>query len=255
MTVLADPRPALAQPIAKPNAFVRRLATLAPLTMDDLLAVSRLTMHPRRVKTGVDLTRPETRLDHVVVVLDGYACRYKLRKDGRRQNLTCMVAGDLSDLDGVILGRTTCAIATLSACTVVEVSTKSLLDLIEHHPNVTRALRLAKLTDEAIAHQWIMQLGSYSASERLAHLFCELLFRLRVVGLIPDDNAFPLPLSQLALSDILGLSSVHVNRSLQKLRQDGMITLKAGVLHVLSLSRLMEHAEFTSDYIAGKAPR
>ena len=244
MTVHVLPRPH-----ARPNALLRRLASLVPLTMDDLLAVSRLTEHVRSAPPGVDLIQPGLKLDHTIIVLDGFVCRYKIRKDGRRQNLACLLAGDLSDLDGVIFGRATHAAATLSLCTYVQMPVADLLDLIEHHPRVTRALRMAKLIDEAIMREWIMQLGRYSATERMAHLFCELFVRLQAVGLVQDGSSYKLPLSQHVLSETLGLSGVHVNRSLQALRQDGWITFKHGRLHIHDLDSLKAHAEFSNDYL------
>ena len=110
------------------------------------------------------------------------------------------------------------------------------------------ALLWGTLVDEAILREWLVNVGSRSAVERLAHLFCELLVRLRAVDRTEGDS-FELPVTQAELGDTTGLSNVHVNRSLQELRRQGLIELKGRRLTILNLPRLRAVAEFRSNYL------
>ncbi len=105
--------------------------------------------------------------------------------------------------------------------------------------------------DAAIHRQWLVSMGRRSAFEHTAHLFCELLLRLRVVGLTTDDS-FQLPLTQAELSDTLGLSAVHVNRVVQELRKQGLITWHGETLVIKDWSRLQEIAEFDPTFLSLK---
>lgn len=115
-------------------------------------------------------------------------------------------------------------------------------------PILARALRMNALVDRATAREWLVNLGRRSAMERLAHLFCELLLRLQVVGYVSDEG-YPLPLTQLDLADTTGLTPVHVNRTLSNLRARGLITLRSRRLIVRDLPRLWSLAEFDPRYL------
>lgn len=115
-------------------------------------------------------------------------------------------------------------------------------------PQIARALRMATLVDEATSREWLMNVGCRSAVERIAHLFCELLVRLQVVGLA-SENSYELPITQLDIAGTTGLSNVHVNRSLQELRRQEMIELKGKRLTILNLPGLKALAEFRANYL------
>jgi CRP-like cAMP-binding protein len=119
---------------------------------------------------------------------------------------------------------------------------------LQHHPAVARALRMGTLVDEATLREWLLNVGCRSAVERIAHLFCEVLLRLQAVGLASEDS-YALPLTQAELGDTTGLSNVHVNRTLQELRRQGLIELKSGRLKILNLPRLRAIAEFKANYL------
>jgi CRP-like cAMP-binding protein len=104
------------------------------------------------------------------------------------------------------------------------------------------------LVEEAIAREWILNVGQRNALERMAHLFCELLYRFRAVGL-NQGMSCTLPLTQVELAESLGLSSVHVNRTLQALRRRKLITLDAGTLTLRDLPALEELSLFNPEYL------
>ena len=162
---------------ASDNAFIRKLSGLASLSSADEAALVALGSRARAVAAHNDLIREGDDPDAAFVVLEGIACRYRQLSDGRRQNLSFLLPGDLCDLDAVLLDRVDYAVGALSSCRVVSLSRDTLVNLLERHPQIERALRLAKLADEASAREWLLSLGSRSATERVAHLFCELLVR------------------------------------------------------------------------------
>jgi CRP-like cAMP-binding protein len=115
-------------------------------------------------------------------------------------------------------------------------------------PELARALWWATLVDEAVLRAWIVNIGRRDAFEGVAHLLCELHVRLRHVGLV-QDHSFDLPLTQEDLADALGLTPVHTNRVLQRLRSEGLITLRGGHLTILDAEGLRRAAGFDPNYL------
>ena len=111
-------------------------------------------------------------------------------------------------------------------------------------PALARALWWAALVDEATLREWLVNIGARPAEERVAHLLCELLLRLKTIGLA-SDNSYEPPLTQAELADTTGLTNVHVNRVLQRLRGDGLITLRGKRLVILDVERLNAFSGFT----------
>jgi CRP-like cAMP-binding protein len=176
-----------------------------------------------------------------------FACRYKFTSDGRRQIMAYLVPGDFCDLHVFILKHMDHSIATLSPCTVVDIPRAHVLELTER-PAIARALWWATLVDEATLREWLVNIGQREAAQRIAHLLCELLLRLRAVGLANGDS-YELPITQAELGDTTGVSTVHVNRSLQALREAGLITLKAKYLVILDAKRLEKFSGFRANYL------
>ena len=184
----------------------------------------------------------------MLLVIKGFACRYKLRADGTRQIVAYLLPGDMCDPDGPLLDRADHFVGTLSACTVATVPREALVTVMQDFPAIARAVRIASLVDEATLREWLLNVGRRTAEERLAHLFCEVLLRMRAVGLV-DGNRCDLPATQTDLADTTGLSVVHVNRVLQEMRRQRLIALSAGKLEILDLPRLRALAEFKPNYL------
>jgi CRP-like cAMP-binding protein len=102
--------------------------------------------------------------------------------------------------------------------------------------------------DAAIQREWTLSLGRRSAQARMAHVFCEMLIRLEVVGMT-ENHSYDFPLTQTELGECLGLTAVHVNRTLQELRRAGLITLEGRRLTILDLESLQSIAQFEPDYL------
>lgn len=111
--------------------------------------------------------------------------------------------------------------------------------LIAEYPRIGAAFWRDTLVDASVSREWLARIGAREAYGRLAHLFCELFMRLRVVGRT-DDLQFDFPLSQSMLADAIGISNVHVNRILRELRRDGLISLRSGKLEVRSWEGLVQ---------------
>jgi CRP-like cAMP-binding protein len=171
-----------------------------------------------------------------------------MRANGQRQIMAYLLPGDLCDLDVALLEEMDHTITTFSACKVVRIAPETVANLLQHHPAVARALRMGTLVDEATLREWLLNVGCRSAVERIAHLFCEVFLRLQAVGLATEDS-YALPLTQAELGDTTGLSNVHVNRTLQELRRQGLIELRGGRLKILNLPRLRAIAEFKANYL------
>src|SRR5262245_8285157 len=113
---------------------------------------------------------------------------------------------------------------------------EKMFDLVEKHPRLALALGATVMLDTAIYRQWLTTGGRLSAYARIAHLLCELSIRLDAVGLC-TEGSYALPLTQNDIGDATNLSTVHVNRTLKKLRAAGLITLHSNILVVLDKNR------------------
>lgn len=244
----ATPLRLVEQSTARGNPLIRKLERFAVLSEADRALLEQISASPRTVPAGTDLVREGDKPDGVFLVLSGFACRHKMRANGARQINAYLVPGDMCDLDVALLDEMDHTITTLSTCKVVRLAPEVIADLLTHHPQIARALRKSTLVDEATLREWLMNIGRRSAIERLAHLFCEVLLRLRAVGLA-DETSYKLPLTQVDLADTTGLTSVHINRSLRELRQRGLIELGGGRLTILDYAGLRVLAEFRANYL------
>lgn len=230
------------------NPIILKLQRGAHLTDEDCDELSRLTADTRQIEPRQDLIREGDRPGDVKVVLDGFACRYKLLPNGSRAIISLLLPGDFCDLHVAILGEMDHSIATLSRCTVADIPHATILDLLENHPRLARALWWGELVCESIAREWLVSTGWRDADHRAAHLFCELLMRLRVVGRATIDSC-DLPLTQAELGEVLALSTVHMNRTIQHLREKDLIVLQDGRLSIPDVGRLQTFAGFTPNYL------
>ena len=229
------------------NLLTRKLEAFAPLPEADKRLLDEVIREPQEVGPREDLIREGDAPTDVHLILEGFACRYKVLANGRRQIMAYLVPGDFCDLHVFILKEMDHTIATLSPCTVVKIPRARVLELTER-PAIARAFWWAALVDEATLREWLVNIGARSAEQRVAHLLCELLLRLRTVGLA-DGGHYELPVTQQKLGDTTGLSNVHVNRVLQRLRRDGLITFKDKHLVILDVERLNAFSGFTSNYL------
>ncbi|MBV9884862.1 MAG: Crp/Fnr family transcriptional regulator [Sphingomonadaceae bacterium] len=194
------------------------------------------------------LVRPGEELSQSILLLDGLVCRYKDMRNGERQIMELHVPGDFLDLHGFLLKRLDHHVMSLVPSRVAFMPHARLERISREHPHLTRLLWLTTLIDAAIHREWLVSLGRRTALARLGHLFCEMHARLCVVGLAAP-NGFPLPITQADLAECLGLTSVHVNRVLRRLREEGLATFRDSWVEILDSERLRRIAEFDPDYL------
>lgn len=230
------------------NAFIRKLQGYEPVGDDDLAWLRDASATPRKVKANTDLIREGDVPDNVFLIMEGIACRYKSTPEGGRQIFAYLVPGDFCDLHVALLDEMDHSIATLTPCSVVRIPKGKVLELTETRPALTRAFWWCSLVDEAVLREWIVNVGSRNAEERIAHLFCELHAWLQAVGLT-SDGSFVLPITQTELGDTVGLTAVHANRSLRSLREAGLVTFRGDIVQVTDMARLQAFAGFNPNYL------
>lgn len=231
-----------------PNPLIRKLDGFVALSDEDKRALEAICSNVREVRAGADLICEGDRPNHVNILLEGWAFRYKLLADGKRQVLAFLIPGDLCDIHIFVLKKMDHGIATLGPARVATVAAERMIEIMDRHPAIERALWWATLVDEAVLREWLVNMGQRDAYSALGHLFCELSIRMGAVGLAKDD-AIALPITQSELADTMGLTPVHVNRTLQRLRSEGLITLEQRELTILDPARLAEVSGFEPNYL------
>lgn len=229
------------------DPLTRKLQNFAPLSGEDRRVLAEITHQSRLVRARTDIIQEGERPDDVRLVLEGFACRYKIVPDGRRHIMAYLVPGDLCDVHVFILKAMDHSIGTLSACRVVDIPRDRILEMLER-PAIARALWWSALVDEATLREWLVNIGRRPAEQRVAHLLCELLMRLQTVGLVNGDS-YELPITQGDLAETVGLTLVHVNRVLQRLRATGLITLRSRHLVINDAQALKRFSEFNPNYL------
>ena len=226
-----------------------KLGLFAPLSINEQEMLRRVTSGRLRVlQAREDIIREGEAPGYVNLIVSGWACRYKLLEDGRRQILSFLFPGDLCDLRIFILKRMDHSIGTLMPTTIAEIPRDAIIELTEGGSPLARALWWSSLVSDAIEREWIVNLGQRTALERLSHLFCEMYVRQNAVGLTSGMSC-DMPLTQAELAEACGLSTVHINRSLQDLRGQGLVELQRKCLTIHDFNRLARLALFTPNYL------
>ena len=230
------------------NRFIDKLRGFAPLSPDDLAVLASATSRPRQFAAKRDLIREGDRPGPVLVMLEGWACRYKVLPSGTRQVLAFLLPGDCCDLHIGLLAEMDHSIQTITEALVAMIDRVEMNAITDNHRAVAKAMYIAQLVDEGTMRSWITSMGRRASIERVAHLMCELYLRARNVGLAPDTH-FALPLSQLLLADALGMTPVHLNRVIKELRLNGAMTLQRGSLLITDPGKLVQIAGFDENYL------
>lgn len=230
------------------NRFIEKLNGFTPLSASERAALEAATAHPRRVKARTDLIREGDQPGPVFVVLEGWACRYKILTSGARQVLAYLMPGDSCDLNVGLLAEMDHSIQVITDALVVTIERNVMDHLMDKYRAIARAMYLGQLIDEGTMRAWITSMGRRSSVERVAHLMCELYLRARNIGLI-EGPFLALPLSQLLLADSLGMTPVHLNRVLKELRETGAMSISRGVLSIEDPRKLAGIAGFDENYL------
>lgn len=200
------------------------------------------------VEKGDVIINEGERPEHVYLIEKGWACRYKLLENGDNHIMAFLIPGDLCDVHITILEKMDHSIRALTPVTMRKFPADEIRNIMENYPRLARALFWSTLVDEAVLREWLVNIGTRSAEARLAHVFCEMLIRSRIAGSAEGDE-MEFPLTQAELSESMGLTQVHINRVLQKLRHEGLVKLEKKRLTILDWDRLKQFSQFDPVYL------
>lgn len=238
----------VAGPPSPQTLMIRKLESIFPLSAEEKQALERLPVQVTELKADQDIVRVGDRPSQCCLLVEGFTCVYKLTPDGRRQIVAFHVPGDVPDLQSLHLKVLDNSLATLTPCTIGFIQHEDLHRLCDRYSRITAALWRETLVDASIFREWLLNVGRREAPGRMAHLLCEFLVRLKVVGLV-QDHTFNLPITQGELADMTGISNVHVNRVLQELRARDLIRTKGTQVNIPDWERLKEAAGFDPLYL------
>ena len=201
-----------------------------------------------KVKRGRQLTQ-EGQTGHKAFILRaGWACSYKLLPDGGRQIISFPIAGDVVGLRSVLLRTADHSFSAFTDAVVNAVEGPQMLKCVTEFPRLGAALLWAASRDEAMVVEHLVNIGRRTAIERMAHFFMELAERLHLIGRATETE-FKCPLTQFVMADALGLTAIHINRVLRQLREQGLVTVSQGSVHIHDLDGLRKLAGFQGGYL------
>lgn len=186
------------------NRFVEKLEGLVTLSVGDVAVLERVTANPRDFAAKQDMIREGDRPGPVFVVLDGWACRYKILPSGSRQIMAFLLPGDACDLHIGMLTEMDHSLQAITAAKVALIPGDDMATMLDQHPRIANAMYKSQLIDEGTLRAWIVSMGRRSSIERVAHLMCELY--IRSIEREPDHDGYQqaaLPISQVIFADAL----------------------------------------------------
>jgi CRP-like cAMP-binding protein len=220
---------------------------LACLSGEERRTLEAAASPVRPFRAGTDLIREGGLTNRLYIVARGWAYRFKTTRGGSRQIVALLVPGDIANLDSLMLDRPDYGVRALTAAELVAIPRERALALAGEHAGIAKALARLAMVENANLSQWALCLGRHSAQQRIAHLLCEL--SARVTGSSEDPSSFELPMTQEQIADTVGLTPVHVNRTMQQLRSDGLIVTAGRSIMFPDAARLREVGEFDSAYL------
>jgi CRP-like cAMP-binding protein len=226
--------------------FLRRLMRRFALTGEEQSAIRGLSGKVEKIAAGRDVVVPGENTGHSCLVVGGLMSRFDVLLDGRRQTVALHIPGDMCDLHSVPVPTSGWGLEALTASTLLFVPHEELRALVRD-PALALAFWRDTTVDGSILAKWVANLGRKQAAPRLAHLFCEIGVRMEQAGL-GSRSEFALPMTQAQLADVVGLTSVHLNRTLRALAHEG-VTFARKTVRIADWDSLAEMAEFDPTYL------
>jgi CRP-like cAMP-binding protein len=217
----------------------------------DLDRFEDLVGHERILADREILLRRGEQLSRATLLLEGFAFR-TIAKADRRAIVGINVPGDFVDLHGYALQRLDHDVVAVGNVRVANVDHVDIDRVLAERPQLARVLWFASLLDASIHRRWIRMLGQHDAPRRIAHIFCELHTRLAFTGRA-SAHAVRTPFTQFDLADMCGISAVHANRAVSKLREMELAEIKRGTLYPRDWDALQRYAGFDAAYLFGDA--
>jgi CRP-like cAMP-binding protein len=206
----------------------------------------------RRLQSGETLIHEGQRPESVHLIVDGWAYRCNVGADGQRVITGLFLPGDLCDMSVYLLAQMDHSIIALTPVTLIEIDRRN-CDRMTASPAILRAILRDQLVGASIMRRWLVGMGQRDALPRLAHLMCEIFVRQRGIR-AGQTTTCSMPLRQQELAEVLGMSAIHVNRMLTRLRDDGLIELKQKTLTIPDFAALVATCDFSHDYLHIESP-
>jgi CRP-like cAMP-binding protein len=235
------------------DAVVRKMRTLVNITEAEQELLRSLGDRRERHLVGEELVSEGQTSRRARFVVSGWAATQRVLPDGRRQIFGFLLPGDSFNICERPAPPALCSTVALTALETVDAEPLLEAAASGQAPALARALAICQQIEQTLQFDHMVRLGRQTAYERVAHFLLELQRRLEVVGL-GDSQRFPLPLTQEILADALGLSIVHVNRTLQQLRRERLIELRSGVAILLQPEMLASISDYRPLPMARSAP-
>lgn len=235
------------------NAFdlvVARLNKLNRLSPACTAAIAALPFVREVVPADAHIVREGQMATHCCFLIDGFACRYKVAHDGGRQIASFNMAGDILDLQHLLLSVADHSVQTITTATYLRVPSAALRLLTQEHSDLAEALWRDTLIDASIFREWVLNVGRRDAKTRIAHMLCEFAVRYQAAGFGTPER-FTLPMTQEHIADATGLTPVHVNRTLRVLSEAGLIARDGRKIVIADWKRMQQAADFDPLYLHG----
>lgn len=230
------------------DKMVRRLERRAPLESADREALLGLPHNVRKLAAGAHVIRDGDSVEQCSLLLSGFAYRYKLTGEGGRQIISLHVAAEFLDLQNSLLSVADHSVQMLTDAELALIPSTSLQELALSRPAIARALWIDTLIDASIFREWVVNVGRRDSRARVAHILCEFSLRLEAAGLAANHH-YELPMTQEQLADAVGLTSVHVNRVLKQLGEDGLIRRDRRSIVIEDWNRMRQVGDFNERYL------
>lgn len=229
--------------------FLNRLNSRSVLTAGEQQAILDLPGRAEQIKPNHDFVQLGEPVDHACLVVAGYAGRFGQTSQGKRQITGIYLRGDMADLHSVVQPSPTSALQALSHVTILRIPHIALRAVAARYPAVAEAFWRDCMVDAAIFSQWVINVGRRQAKQRIGHLICELALRI-AEGEPSDGMRFDLPVTQAQLAEVTGLTPVHVNRTLMKLRGEGVLEWsRSNVVTIADWQTLVGTGDFDPAYL------
>lgn len=228
--------------------MVRKFDQRTKLDESDRQALLGLPYDLKTMEAGRYIVREGSSPDHSAILVSGLAYRHKITAEGARQIVSIQVPGDFVDLESSLLNVVDHNIQALTRCEVALIRSSAILELVNLHPRIARAMWIDTMIDGSIFREWVVNVGRRDAREKLAHLMCEFARRLEAAGM-GSSSGYELPMTQEQLGDATGLTSVHVNRTLRSLADEGLIERERRFIRIPDWEKMRTIAGFNETYM------
>jgi CRP-like cAMP-binding protein len=230
------------------EALLMKLRARDEVSADEERAIRAAVSEIREIPSDKTIIRAGQEIHASTLLIEGLLCRYKDLRDGSRQIMELHVPGDFADLHSFTLKRLDHNVMALTPCRLAMVPHERLIEISRDHPHLTRLFWFSTNLDASIHREWMLSLGRRNALSRVAHFFCELRVRFGLIGLA-DEEGYALDLTQTDLAECLGLTPVHINRTLRELRERGLVEFRNARVRILERPGLERVAEFDPSYL------